>query len=691
VISILFVIHFPVFGGPHNQALRLAEPLSARGFETIVVVPAEAADAVERLQEAGVDVRPIGLHRLRATRDPRALLRLAASAPREIAHLRTLIRSERIGIVQIGGLVNPHAAIAARLEGVPVVWQLLDTRAPRPVAAAAMVWVRRLADVVMSTGFGVARAHPGYAGIADRVIAFFPPVDLARFAPRPELKAEVRSEWGLSPSDLVVGSIANINPQKGVVELIQAFGEARLRRPDSRLVLVGAEYASHRAYSAAVRMQLATEGLVEGRDVVFTGERHDVERQMAGMDVMALAAVPRSEGITTAILEGMAAGLPVVVTDVGALREAVDDGRTGFVVPPQETSAFADALARLLGDAALRSRMGAEARRVAAERFGIDVCAQRHVEAYTQALARHSKATLEAPATPEARAAPAATVDGIPIYLSSLDSSAHDELDHAHGHNHKAAQASHYDRAAEEAFEIDRPHKSPRLYRFLLAQKFRRAVGPIGRDLIGATALTVCGGSGMDADYLARAGAAVTSSDLSVGAARRAKARSERHGIAFQSIVADVEHLPYPDRSFDLVMVHDGLHHLDDPYAGLSEMMRVARRWVVVTEPAQASITRVAVRLGLALETEEAGNRVARMQPSEVRDYLQARGYSVIRAERYAMYYPHRPGVVFALLSRPVIFPVVRVGWQAANALFGRFGNKMVVVAQRDHAVEAPQ
>ena len=176
----------------------------------------------------------------------------------------------------------------------------------------------------------------------------------------------------------------------------------------------------------------------------------------------------------------------------------------------------------------------------------------------------------------------------------------------------------------------------------------------------------------MDAEFLARAGAAVTTSDLSLGAATRAKTRSERHRLGFRSIVADVERLPYADKSVDLVSVHDGLHHLDDPYVGLSEMARVARRWVVVTEPARASITRLAVCVGLALETEEAGNRVARMEPLEVAAYLEARGFKVLLAERYGMYYQHRPGRAFRLLSSAYVFPLARAGWRFANALLGQ-------------------
>jgi ubiquinone/menaquinone biosynthesis C-methylase UbiE len=281
--------------------------------------------------------------------------------------------------------------------------------------------------------------------------------------------------------------------------------------------------------------------------------------------------------------------------------------------------------------------------------------------------------------------------DGIPVLLPDRGTADHDELDHHHGHDHKAAQADHFDRVAEEAFETSRPRGTPRLYRFLLGEKFRRALGPIRRDVAGASALTVCGGSGMDAEFLARVGAEATSSDLSLGAARRARARAERHGVAFDSIVADVEHLPYGDESVDLVLVHDGLHHLADPYAGLAEMARVARRWVVVTEPARASLTRLAVRLGLALEREEAGNVVARLAPNEVAAVLERSGFEILRAERYAMYYPHRPGRMFRALSLPVVFPLVRIGWVVANAVLGRVGNKMVVVGERRRlAEEAP-
>lgn len=282
--------------------------------------------------------------------------------------------------------------------------------------------------------------------------------------------------------------------------------------------------------------------------------------------------------------------------------------------------------------------------------------------------------------------------DGIPVFVEPglFD---HDELDHLageHGHGqrakgdlHKAGQAAYFDREALAEFEIERPAGTPSFYRFLLMEKFRRSVQPLGGRLDGWTALTVCGGSGMDAEFLAKAGASVISSDISLGAARRTRERARRHGILIVSIVADVEHLPFRDRSIDLVYVHDGLHHLANPEIGLSEMARVAFRGVSITEPARSALTKLAVRLGLALSREESGNLVARLDPAAVGILLYEAGFSVVQSRRYAMYYRHHPGRVFALLSRARLLPTATAGWRAANLVLGRVGNKLAIVAER--------
>jgi SAM-dependent methyltransferase/uncharacterized protein YbaR (Trm112 family) len=285
-----------------------------------------------------------------------------------------------------------------------------------------------------------------------------------------------------------------------------------------------------------------------------------------------------------------------------------------------------------------------------------------------------------------------AVIDEIPVFVDA-GAHQHDEIDdhqHSHGrtevaagHLQKSAQSRFFDDVALEEFEIERPTGAPAWYRFLIGEKLRRSLAPFHGRLDGWTALTVCGGSGMDAEFLARAGATVISSDLSLGAARRVKERARRHAVDLTPVVADVEHLPFADQSIDLVFVHDGLHHIRDPFIGLAEMARVARRAICVTEPAAAAATTVAVRLGLALEREEAGNRVARLRPGDLRRALEVAGFRVVKAGRYAMYYQHVPGRWTRLLSRRPLFDAVVLGWRAADLVAGRFGNKLVVAATR--------
>ena len=244
-----------------------------------------------------------------------------------------------------------------------------------------------------------------------------------------------------------------------------------------------------------------------------------------------------------------------------------------------------------------------------------------------------------------------------------------------------AMQAAWFDHDVDETFEIERPNGAPRLYGWLLREKFRRSVAGLG--LRGASALAVCGGSGMDAELLARAGAHVISSDISLGAARRAAERARRFHLELMLVVADAERLPFSDRSFDLVYVHDGLHHLERPLVGLAEMARVARYAVCVTEPARAAVTRLAIRLGLALEREESGNEVARLTLDEISGELAAQGFTPVHAQRYAMYYRHQPGPAMRLLSMPVLLPLAKGGFCLANRVAGRVGNKLAVQAIR--------
>ncbi len=233
---------------------------------------------------------------------------------------------------------------------------------------------------------------------------------------------------------------------------------------------------------------------------------------------------------------------------------------------------------------------------------------------------------------------------------------------------------------AEE--EIERPRHYPRPVRFLLEEKLRRALALLG-PLTSTDALCVCGGSGMDAEWLARLGIRPTILELSPDALARARVRARRHGFEVTLVRGDAERLPFADRSFGMALIHDGLHHLDDPYRALDEMARVARHELVVMEPARAVLTRLAVALGLAAEVEPAGNVVRRLSAACCRARIQACGWRQVCWVRDVVYYQRWTFGIYRLVNRTPMFAAFVVIYRLLNFVIGRWGNSLKVAARR--------
>lgn len=701
----LFVIHYPVFGGPHNQALRLAEPLAAAGWQTVVLLPDEPGNSTERLREAGIEVVTAPLTRVRATADLRRHARTAAGIRKDVHTISRIARERQIDLLLLGGLANPQAAIAGRAEGKTVVWQLLDTRLPPAARAAYFPLLAHYADAVMVTGSRVAAAHPGVPSLEGdgRLVSFFPPVDRKLFKADPEARAAARSELGIPADATVVGTAGNLTPMKGHRTFLQVAARLREERPELRFLILGADYSYRTEYSRSLWDEAEQLGLRLGESLVVRDPSDRLPELAQALDLFLLTSEPRSEGLPTVIGEVLALGKPVVAADVGGVADAVSDGVDGFVVPARDVDAFVAAVDRLLGDGALSALFSAAATQ-GAEQFSVEASAASHLRAFAVATARaavrratslrdlHTDAEFSPTDLHSVLACPvcrgelrwaedAATctacdtrysvTDGIPVLLPPSE-----------GDAWKEQQAAFFDQA-DEAYEISRPHGTGDFYAWLLGEKFRRSLAGLGATSPGTLVLTVCGGSGMDAEYLARAGFQVIASDISLEAARRTRERARRHGLPIATVVADAEALPFRDRSIDLVYVHDGLHHLETPLNGLHEILRTARSAVSVNEPARAQATLLAARIGLAEHYEEAGNYIGRVDLTQFEAVVRQAGFEIVKSERYAMIYRHEPGKVSRLLSRPGLFGVTRGGLRLFNAVAGEHGNKLTLQAVR--------
>ena len=255
--------------------------------------------------------------------------------------LAALLREARPRVAHVTD-VWPQAVVAARLARVSRVLVTHHTpELPRRDNLAGRAWLR--------LGWAL-RPEVIYTSAADaerdgRRPSHVVPlgIDLDRFA---------SGKPALPKDGPLVGNVARLAPQKGHATLVEA---ARLV-PGARFAIVG---------DGELRAEL--ERRAEGLPVQLLGARDDVPDLLASFDVFAFPSL--YEGLCVAVIEAQAAGVPVVATPVGGIRETVVDGETGLLVPPRDPEALAAAIRRLLDDPALARRLAEEARRRVRERF----------------------------------------------------------------------------------------------------------------------------------------------------------------------------------------------------------------------------------------------------------------------------------------------------------------------------------
>jgi glycosyltransferase involved in cell wall biosynthesis len=186
-------------------------------------------------------------------------------------------------------------------------------------------------------------------------------VDTDRFAPS-STRAAAKASLGLTAERPLIGTVGRLEPRKGTSTLLAALAVLRAGgRHDAALVVVG---------DGPLRAELAAdaERLGVASHVQLLGDRSDVRDVLEALDVFVLPS--RTEGMSNALLEGMAMALPVVATAVGGTPEVIADGKSGLLVPADDPKAMAAAIARLLDDAAFATRLGAAARATVEERYG---------------------------------------------------------------------------------------------------------------------------------------------------------------------------------------------------------------------------------------------------------------------------------------------------------------------------------
>ena len=361
---LLVVDQFPrALGGGERIVLTMAERLPDYGYRASILT--FAADE----QSSGLVDPPCPIYLLPLTRT------YDLQAFRGAIAFRRFLRKERIVLVHTcfessdlwaGGMTK-------LLSQAKLVWNRRDMGILRSRKhAVAYAKLARLPDAVLAVSEEVRRYTVDMDGVpAARVTTIHNGLDLARWPER-----SCRQQKGLQ----VLASLGNIRRVKGHDVLLRAFAAVHREFPEARLVLGGAVLET--AYMTELQGLLQELQITE--NVSFLGSIRDQQSFLADASIFVLPS--RSEGFSNAIVEAMAASLPVVATNVGGNAEAVEEERTGFLVSSEDVDGMAQAILRLLRDPDAAIKMGLAGRQRVTEQFTTEAMMERVVQIFDRLL-----------------------------------------------------------------------------------------------------------------------------------------------------------------------------------------------------------------------------------------------------------------------------------------------------------------
>ena len=372
-------------GGAERQLFELAIRLDRSRLDPLVVCLSEVVDPYAgKLTEAGIDVVVL----------PRA-------GHRDFSRVRSLagiLSRHRIDLVHSFLIAaNAYTWAATRLAGRRP--YIASSRTCIPPRGRLGLWVHRRAfrgaQAVIANAKAVMEFTRDLYALPESRFTVIPNgVDLAPFEEagrdREARRAMVRALFGLDdgeamtgvqPGDMsgvVAGVVGRLSPEKNLPLLLEVARRLRAGAgPSIRFLVIGDGPERGR-----IEEEIRREDL--GRCVILAGPSDDVASTLAACDLFVQTS--DTEGLPNAVMEAMAASLPVVATRAGGTEELVEDGRSGWVVPRGDAPALAAAIARLAADEVMRSTFGARGRTRIASEFSVDRMVERTVALYDRVL-----------------------------------------------------------------------------------------------------------------------------------------------------------------------------------------------------------------------------------------------------------------------------------------------------------------
>ncbi len=375
---ILFAIGSLEVGGAEKQLLELISRLPQRRYRCHVFTLQSGGPLLDPLKLMGATVHLGRVQRRELSRAPWKVLFAQWRLMKVIRETSPHVIHSFLPLVTFMG------ALAGRVCGIPLVItsrRALGThqerhRFLRPLDLLANTWSHRV--TVNSKAVWNDVAHRDHID-PHKLILIYNAVDPTPYHSARVSRGRVRQALGLKPEEKAVIVIANLIPYKGHSDVLDAAKEVLKKIPKMKLLVVGED----RGFRRQLERQASELGICQA--VTFLGGRSDVPDLLAASDLSVLAS--HEEGFSNVILESMAAGLPIVTTDVGGNAEAVVDGETGWLVPPRDPEALAKRILDLLLCPDKAMEWGEKARSRVRELFTVEKMVEEHLNLYDSAFA----------------------------------------------------------------------------------------------------------------------------------------------------------------------------------------------------------------------------------------------------------------------------------------------------------------
>jgi glycosyltransferase involved in cell wall biosynthesis len=388
--TILVVIGDLDVGGTEHHLLRVLPALARQGFRPLVYTLTERLSLAPRFRAAGVEViaptmasaRPAVPRR---SRDPALML--------SAVKLWRLIRTRRPDVIHLflpaAYLVGGAAALLAGHKTVVMSRRNLNRyQRKRPALAWLEQRLHRRITAALGNSRAVVRELAAEGVPRERLGLIYNGVDLDAFVGLPPAR-EIRARLGIAPTALVLTTSANLIPYKGHADLLDALAQVAGQMPPDWVLL-----CAGRDDGAGPELRVRAHALGFAERVRWLGLRDDVPALLTASDLGILAS--HEEGFSNSVLEGMAAGAAMIVSDVGGNAEAVQDGVSGWVVPPRDPAALGTAILALARDPGRRRDLGDAARARVSQAFSLDACVARYRHFYELVAGGRADAVGEA-------------------------------------------------------------------------------------------------------------------------------------------------------------------------------------------------------------------------------------------------------------------------------------------------------